>query len=507
MKKTIAVLLFMTVLLSCMKDLGNYEYRDIRAFQITGVESRYSVSISDRLRIDARTDLGKGEYSAVWFMELKETSGTEVETYADTISRELVLDVPFKYTVGTYTLHLKVTDRQTGVSKYAQTTISAVTRFYEGYYILKETPSGDTEMDFHTVDGEVVEDLLTTMTGAPLEGAPKTLSYLNDYSYLDEKTGQNVVGSLIIPLSEKELRTLSLLDMSQIRTHSQWFFEEQNAYPVEKIHHFNNLCFCYGMFTENGLFTNYQCAFWEMYSTGKLSTTPNIMSDGTMEYASSADVCYFEGAAYCHDPLNDRFNYVDMNGTCVPVQLSSGGDELVFLGGIRDEKNNLVAVYERQDGSRYWKYLEADENKFILVHQGDFGSGAVFEAASGYAVCRMGGTYLYALSGQDIYALNPANGYNVKLQFAGKPGGEISYFDTMFMVTEDGSGDYNHFVMAVQEGDNYSIAFYDMIGGEPISGQGPVRVLKGKGRVKTLQHTSPQKQSNGVGTSSYSLHY
>ena len=203
MKKTIAVLMFMTVLLSCMKDLGNYEYRDIRDFHITGVESRYSVSISDRLRIDARTDLGQGEYSAVWFMELKETSGTEVETYADTISRELVLDVPFKYTVGTYTLHLKVTDRQTGVSKYAQTTISAVTRFYEGYYILKETPSGDTEMDFHTVDGEVVEDLLTTMTGAPLEGAPKTLSYLNDYSYLDEKTGRNVVGSLIIPLSEK----------------------------------------------------------------------------------------------------------------------------------------------------------------------------------------------------------------------------------------------------------------------------------------------------------------
>ena len=119
----------------------------------------------------------------------------------------------------------------------------------------------------------------------------------------------------------------------------------------------------------------------------------------------------------------------------------------------------------------------------------------------------MGGTYLYALSGQDIYALNPANGYNVRLQFAGRPGGEITYFDTMFMITEDGIGDYNHFVMSVQDGDSYSVAFYDMIGGEPISGQTPVRVLKGKGRVKTLQHTSPQKQSNGVGTSSYSLHY
>ena len=77
-----------------------------------------------------------------------------------------------------------------GVAKYAQTTVSGVTKFSKGYYMLKETSDGNTEMDLHYIDGGMAENIITNVTGSPLQGKPKTLSYLNDFSYLNEETGE-----------------------------------------------------------------------------------------------------------------------------------------------------------------------------------------------------------------------------------------------------------------------------------------------------------------------------
>ena len=66
---------------------------------------------------------------------------------------------------------------------------------------------------------------------------------------------------------------------------------------------------------------------------------------------------------------------------------------------------------------------------------------------------------------------------------------------------------YNHFVVATYKDGAYTVSFYEMIGGEPVAEKSPVITFSGIGRVKTLQHTDPGKQGNGVGEYTYSLHY
>ena len=88
--------------------------------------------------------------------------------------------------------------------------------------MLKETSDGNTEMDLHYIDGGMAENIITNVTGSPLQGKPKTLSYLNDFSYLNEETGEKDINFLMIPLSEQGLLTFNMTDMSIARNYENW---------------------------------------------------------------------------------------------------------------------------------------------------------------------------------------------------------------------------------------------------------------------------------------------
>lgn len=524
MKKILFILLsFAIFATSCMEDTGNYDYRDIEDFEITGVESGYSVLILENLNIPASISAAAGDFSAVWFIEQKDISaGFDDNTVADTISRELVLDIPFKYKPGTYNLYLKVTNNNTGVAKYAKTEILASTQFSTGYYLLKETSDGNTEMDLHYPDGDKVENIISFVTGAPLSGKPKTLSYLNDYSYLNEATGEKDVNYLLLPLSENGMYTFNMTDMSIAREYGQWFYSADDTYDVKKIHHINSVGFSFAMFTESGVFTNYQCAKYQMYSVGKFSPLPDLMYDGTNNYSSSNNVCYFEFDNYTYDAVNNQLISVDYNGGVSSVSFQypplladqdptpeSFEDKIIYIGGVQGyATDNLVIVCEKADGSRYFYYAMAESESYEMniANKADFEASSAFADAKIYATCRKDGNYLYAASGNDVYAINPENGASTKLVIPSMPAGEITYMDTMWYETS-GDDSYNYFVIATENSGNYTVAFYEMIGGEPVKGKEPVRILQGKGKIKTVQHADPGKNGNVWSMTRYSVHY
>ena len=506
------------VMISCMKDLGNYKYEDVGKPQIGNLPASISVTIPDNLKITPTVNIPENDCKTVWFVQIKDKTANDVETYADTLSRQLSLDVPFEYPVGAYTLYLKVTDKTTGVSEYASTEVSVISGYSTGYYLLKETIEGNTELDFHRTDGNVFSDLIAKSNGTALNGKPKTLSYLNGYCYLNETTGQNDINSLLVALSEKDCVTLNMMDMSQARGYDQWYFDSSNIYPVEKIHHFNNLCYSYGMFAEDGLFTNYQCAAWEMYSSGKLASSADIMMDGTLRYSCASDVCYFVYSAYFYDSLNSAINYVNLNGECYKAKLqytplTSGqnpkleklADRVIYVGGVSPEDNYVIIICEREDGSKYLYYALADEQVLNIEAKSEITLESAFDGSVRYATCRKGSNYVYSLYNNEIYAMNPDNGQVAKLVLPDLPAGEITCFDTMYY--DHPEVGYNHFVVATYKDGAYTVSFYEMIGGEPVAEKSPVITFSGIGRVKTLQHTDPGKQGNGVGEYTYSLHY
>ena len=512
------------LLSSCMKDLGNYDYKEIQDFEITGVEKSYSVVLLENLKIPASITATSGDYSYAWFIELyDQSSGFSDATYADTISHDLVLDIPFRYTPGNYVLHLKVTNNETGVAKYATTNVSGVTKFSTGYYLLKETAEGNTEIDLHYMDEGMVENIITNVTGSPMQGKPRTMSYLNDFCYLNEETGEKDINFLMIPVSEKQMYTFNMTDMTIARNYTDWYYG--SPLDVSKVSHMANFGFCYGMFTSEGLYSNYQSALWGILSVGKYATSADIMYDGTTKYSCGPHVAHFSADNYCYDSVNNQIIDVDYNGGVAPIILQyppllegqspteeTISDKVIYIGGICGlADDNLVIVCEREDKTRYWYYASAEIQNTLqemnISNKADFAADSPFQTADRFATCRLDGTYLYAVSNNEIHAINPTNGYTTKLEFKSMPSGEITYMDTMWYDTFGMGDSFNYFVIATHSNGNYTVAFYEMIGGEPVKDAEPVKVLTGKGKIKTIQHADPGKQGNFYSMTMYSVHY
>lgn len=525
---TIAVATSMTV--SCFKDLGNYDYSYFPDFEIAELEKSYDViSFVENLKIVPEISSDLKDFDYVWFITAYRTGLHQREEYADTLSTEAVLDVPFEYPTGTYELHLKVTSRESGDAKYLKTQINAVTPFLNGCYILYETADGNTDMDIHYSDGAVTRMAVKEFTGNSLPGSPKHLSYIPELSYLDEVTGKNVVNYVMIPASENGMVTFNMTDMSPARTAEQWFYGD---YDIRKIHHISALGYSINIFAESGVHTNYQIvnsAWGAQLSAGKFAPDADVVGSGA--YTVSSDVCYFGDNAFFYDGINGHFISLDYNSNMKTYQLQYAPQfegelpkeeplegRVIFMGGISPNGVNgysfmeyMMVICERENGSRCWYYVRPEITGLTIVREGEFGADSPFASATHFSSCKNGANYVYAVSGREIFALNPSTGDIQELSFTSLPDGDITYFQTMFNVMSDSSSEsnFNNFVIATSKGSDHAVSFYDMIGGIPVMNQGPVKKFEGQGVVKSIQYASQTKRAGmmSMSTSVFSIHY
>lgn len=515
---------------SCFKDLGNYDYHYYADFEIETLEKSYNVtSFVENLKIVPKINSELKEFDYVWFIVGYRKGLHQTEEFADTLSREPILDVPFEYPTGVYELFLKVISKDSGDAKYAKTQVNAITPFLNGYYILFENAAGNTDMDIYYPDGAITRDAVTAFYGQPLKGSPKHLSYIPEMSYLDEESATNIVNYLMIPASEEEMVTFDMTDMAIARTSEQWFYGD---FDVNKIKHISALGYSINIFTETGVHKNYQIVnseYGQMLSAGKFAPDADLVAGKHCEVSS--DVCYFGDNAFFYDKMNSQFVGINLNGQLsayklqypsqvdgeLPVAAAVDG-EIVFIGGISPSGVNgynfmdyMIIVCERQNGSRHWYYIKPGTGVLNIVGKGEFASGSPFAQATHYTSCKNGGAYLYAVAQGGVHAFNPTTATTQTLTFSELPAGEITYFQTMFNVMSDtqAAGYFNHFVFGISSGNNYKVVMYDMIGGIPVLNQGPVKVLEGEGVVKSVQCASQTKRAGvmGMSTSVFSIHH
>lgn len=515
MKKIFLLLISATILFtSCLEDTGNYDYTQLPDFEISGVQEKYSVtSFIENLTITPQIISSNTNFEYAWFITNEYLDAyNNLRQVGDTISREKVLDIPFEYKSGSYELTLKVTDVYTGVAKYAQTTIEATTPFSRGFYILKETSSGDTEMDIHYPDGTSNLDAITEFTGTPLKGKPQTLSYITEFSMLEQSTGEDVVEYLVIPKSEQESKTLSLTDMRVVREEKDWFY---GAYDFKKVSHIACIGYAFIMITEDGYHDNYQSVRDYMTSSGIFSNIPAMSYYGE-NMKPSSNTCYFgvgnshAPEAYFYDAESGGFASIDYNAGSVisyleyqEAQESVEGDVLQLVGVSPAYADAyMYIICQKEDGNRYCYYTAPSQMAIEINKKIEFSNIAEFNNADFYAGCREGGSYLYAVKNNRIYALNPATGQSKELTFASLPQGEITYFDTMYSENE-----FNYFVIGTYNNGEYTLSCYDMIGGEPVVGEEPLEQYLGSGAIKTIQYATPDKTSGGGLYYNASIHY
>lgn len=102
--------------------------------------------------------------------------------------------------------------------------MSVSTNFSKGFYILKSTEDGKTDLDLATKEG-LSEDLMTNMLGAPLEGAPLNMSVVYGQCYIDDATQEMAYDKVLNLFTEKDYRGFRTEDMAEVHNRQTIFYE------------------------------------------------------------------------------------------------------------------------------------------------------------------------------------------------------------------------------------------------------------------------------------------
>ena len=144
----------------CIKDTGNYNYRDINDTWISGLDSTngYVIYQFDTLKIDPNVKQripNKDSLDYTWSIS---NSGLGNSSVTKIISTQRSLVEPIAETPGNYTLVFKVTNRNTNISSFARASLTILSSSGTGWLVLNRTNSKSL-LDIIRDDGRLVRDI------------------------------------------------------------------------------------------------------------------------------------------------------------------------------------------------------------------------------------------------------------------------------------------------------------------------------------------------------------
>lgn len=223
---------------SCLyEDLGNYDYDRFPEMKITNIEGNYGQLIInvDTVNIFPKIEFGEDNeraFDCKWY-ELKSTGDLLISETC-----ELHYPVEFK---GSIKLRFEATHRKTGLKCWAQSAFSGNIILKDGWYILKEMPDGDTDVDFHSRDTvtdkykyTLIEDYVTKRAGKRMKGAPVGLDFQKIRYYATADSVAEKDNSIWVA-SREDLRIFEPEAFNQICEYEDMFFENILAEGERKI--------------------------------------------------------------------------------------------------------------------------------------------------------------------------------------------------------------------------------------------------------------------------------
>ncbi len=182
MLSTLSLMLFVIVgLVSCTKDLGDYEIKDINDGVISGINSTYSVNrgtnpnIIPEIRFTKDQSNDTSKYTYEW-ATITGSPSTKL-IIAKTRNLNQAINLPSSVYNVTYT----VTEKSTGISFLKRFNMSVTTNISDGWLVLNDI-NGTARLDFlnrNTATGEFtyMSDVLSTQSTLKLKGKPISLSF------------------------------------------------------------------------------------------------------------------------------------------------------------------------------------------------------------------------------------------------------------------------------------------------------------------------------------------
>lgn len=395
------------------------------------------------------------------------------------ISTEKNLSYEVNLKPAAYVVELCVT-AENGIKKYATADLQTNTNFTEGFYILKQTPEGNSDLDKYSIKSESSsENIIQMIEGASLSGKPRNLTICFNHGWIDpDDEVSEECGTLIAVSTENNVfHGYRPADMSLVKTNDNIFYGPSDAQLYQ---------ICPGMWTCNLVSSEGVSAGYAAGMYGGTGTYGLPAGTGGSEFTvMKSQACLIQW-----DAVNHRFFYMDYNGgshSFINADLPT--EDLTDL--------NCIGCGENRVASRAWFLLENSSTKErkLYLFSGSFSAainsivdvpaGTHLATATKFATSNYSASVIYCIEDGKVYTYDLSTGDENQITFAGVD--KVDYLTSNWWGATEPSREY--LIAGTQSGNQYTLKFYNILGGKPDGDA--IATFSGTGIVKSVRYTTP----------------
>lgn len=508
MKKTIlysVALALATMLTGCFDDDSQMASDTIRQTTISGIEESYvkTAYVGEHLVInpEVTASYADDQMTYTWLL-LNEDTGTKDdegnEVQPTVIGNTRNLDYEVQLPPGSYQVRFLATAKDNGYTAQAMTKLSVRTLFSQGFYILKETTDGKTEIDLLTLDGQKGNNQMTQVNGAPMDGRPVSLYPNYNMYYINPDNDQmEATNSVTITTDKLKVGVFRSSDFKPVITRDNLMYDKMDA--NEKVYGTFSTAFGYTvLLTSTGLYKTSAKAAYQSPSTGQFGLP--ISECGGSPYFFSD--CKHAGGGALWDERSHSLTAFDYNFGASPLLYAD-------LTGMEDTQNlstfdclhcgfsslagtatGTFILEDKTSGKRYLYLISSSFFGSSLEKRVEIPAGSHAAKATAFSTNSRSASYIYCVDGGKVYALifNSDDLSEIALKFDGIGEGEqVSYVANQYWSPMLSTGDtFDYLVVATQKSGQYKLHFYNMNGGAPVGS--PVLSTEGEGTVRKVRY-------------------
>lgn len=509
MKRILSILLSFIVLgmTACFEDDSTLGKDFIPDIEINGLRDTLIISYSHNvLEVNPQivTNYDDSDLSYAWYIYNSEsnrtTNGDKLEGFrTEKIGEEKNLSYEVNLPSGIYTIVFEVTAELYNYSRVKEMKLSTATEFSKGFYILKETEDGRSEIDLAT-EIELNTNLMTAKFGAPLEGKPINLSVAYNQCYIDDETAETGYTKVLNVFTEKDYRGIRTEDLVQVHDRSTIFYsgmtpEDEVLYSIGQsdlaLYLFTNK----GFYRAQGGYELIPGSGIHIRGSGKYDFRIGTSASKFAQVLKSGD----DGMVYWNETERLLYwgNFVEFYSLSydLPTNMDAATLECLASG------TNFVGSKE----TVWFLLCDVNGNRCLLIPRTSKSECDVIsiDPASRFAKAEVitgntrSATIIYFVSDNRLWAYNLNGGGEYEIPLPGVEG-EITYISNPFVNIRGSRNqvDINNLVVVTQAGQEYNLYIFgkdNLVGGVP---QVAVKPFRGSGKVKCVRYLYDGKISH-----------
>lgn len=482
MKKYIIILVCSLLgVVSCYDDDSHVATKLLNNIVIDGLKDTSAISCSTVLDlIPEVSGYSEEELSYAWYIY-----GGEFEKQTDkgyrTVQIDSVKNLSWAVDVkkGDYTLVFEVTNKESGYAVMKEVKLTVSTAFSRGFYILKETSDGNTDLDIYNEGNkQLMTNVLDGTQGDAMRGKPRNLSVIYEKAHVDPETAASgYTTTVFVGAGERDMACFRTEDLVKIFDRSTLLYGEMSE---EEVPYCMATAGAYNFFfSSKGIRGDYAGMFGSEYTTGRLGYPKG---DGASSFVQACDgrglmfwneqqhrLCYFGG---------DEVEEIEyMGGEIIWDDVRAIATGWNHLAG----ENTMWYMFESQNGQRYLVLINP---KFEVVEVRRLSSSLHIANADIIAGNGLSSYSIYSVHNNQLYRYSLSeDASEVLLSLPGSIEGQITYLSDIYF-----GKSFDYIVIGTQAGDNYALYMYEIQGGQPYGK--PVHVVKGNGKIKQVRYVS-----------------